>query len=57
MLIARHFQYRVEGFFRQIFIDGSFGKTKHYDILVEFQVSGEAFTVRYARKYETFSAE
>ena len=40
VLVARHFQYRVECFFRQIVIDGPLGKTKYYAIRVEFQVRG-----------------
>ena len=37
ILVARHFQYRLECFFRQIFIVGPLGKTKYYAIRVEFQ--------------------
>ena len=36
VVVARHFQYRVECFFRQIVIDGSLVKTKYYVIRVEF---------------------
>ena len=36
VLVARHFQYRVEVFFKEIVIDGPFGKTKYYAICVEF---------------------
>ena len=38
VLVARHFQYRVEIFFKVIVLDGSLGKTSHYAIRVEFQV-------------------
>ena len=40
VLVARHFQYLVECFFRQIVIDGALDKTKYYTIRVEFQVPG-----------------
>ena len=40
VLVARHFQYRVEVFFKEIVVDGSFGKSKYYAIRVEFQVYG-----------------
>ena len=40
VLVARHFQYRVEIFFKVIVLDGSLGKTSYYAILVEFQVRG-----------------
>ena len=40
VLVARHFQYRVEVFFKEIIIDGPLGKTKYYAIHVEFQVRG-----------------
>ena len=36
VLVARHFQYRVEIFFKGIVIDGPLGKTKYYVIRVEF---------------------
>ena len=39
-LVARHFQYRVEMFFRIIVLDGPLGKTQYYAILVEFQARG-----------------
>ena len=40
VLLARHFQYRVETFFKNIIITGSFGKVTYYAIRVEFQVRG-----------------
>ena len=40
VLVARHFQYRVEAFFKEIVVDGPLGKTKDYAIHVEFQVRG-----------------
>ena len=42
VLLARHFQHRVEIFFKEILItkDGSSGKIKYYDIRVEFQFRG-----------------
>ena len=36
--VARHFQFRVKMFFREVILDGSPGKTKYYVIRVEFQV-------------------
>ena len=38
VLVARHFQYRVEIFFKAIVLDGPLGKTSYYAIRVEFQV-------------------
>ena len=40
VLVARHFQYRVENFFKGIILDGPLGKTQYYAIRVEFQVRG-----------------
>ena len=40
VLLARHFQYRVETFFKEIVLSGLIGKVKHYAIRVEFQVRG-----------------
>ena len=40
ILLARHFQYRVEVFFKEIVSDVPLGKNKHYAISVEFQVKG-----------------
>ena len=40
ILVARHFQYRVEVFFKEIVVDGPLGKTKYYAIRVELQVGG-----------------
>ena len=39
-LVARHFQCRVETFFKIIVIDGHLGKTQYYAIRVEFKVTG-----------------
>ena len=40
VLPARHFQYRVEVFFKVIVLNGPLGKVKYYAIRVEFQVRG-----------------
>ena len=40
VLLARHFQYRVENFFKEIVLNGELGKIKYYAIRVEFQVRG-----------------
>ena len=40
ILAARHFQFRVEAFFKQILFDGPLEKIKYYVIRVEFQVRG-----------------
>ena len=41
VMAARHFQYRVEGFFFElILIDGPLSKSKYYAIRVKFQVGG-----------------
>ena len=40
VLVARHFQYREEIFFKVIVLDGPLGKTQHYAIRVKFQVRG-----------------
>ena len=38
VLVVRHFQYRVEMFFKVIVLDGPLGKTQYYGTWVEFQV-------------------
>ena len=40
VLVARHFQYRVQVFFKEILLDGPLGKTEFYVYRVEFQVRG-----------------
>ena len=40
VVLARHFQYRVEIFFKVIIINGPLGKVKYHAIRVEFQVRG-----------------
>ena len=40
VLVARHFQYRVETFFKVIVLDEPLVKTSYYAIRVEFQVRG-----------------
>ena len=40
MLIARHFQHKVQVFFQEILLDGSLDKTKYYALRVEFQERG-----------------
>ena len=40
VLLACHFQYRVEVFFKVIVVDGPLGKVKYHAIRVEFQVRG-----------------
>ena len=40
VFVARHFQYRVEAFFKEIVLNGPLGKVKEYAIRVEFQVRG-----------------
>ena len=40
VLVARHFQYKVEVFFKDIILDGPLGKTKCYTIRIEFQERG-----------------
>ena len=40
VLVARHFQFIVDMFFKEIILDGPLGKTKYYVIRVEFQVRG-----------------
>ena len=39
VLVARHFQYRVECFFRQIVMDRPSGKTKYYVVHFIYTVS------------------
>ena len=40
VLVVRHFQYRVEMFFKIIVFDGPLGKTLYYAIRAELQVRG-----------------
>ena len=40
VLVARHFQYKAEIFFKVIALDGPLGKTQYYAFRVEFQVRG-----------------
>ena len=40
VVVARHFQYKVEVFFKELILDGPLGKTKYYAIGIEFQEGG-----------------
>ena len=40
VLVASHFQYRIEVFFEESMIDGPLGKTKYYTLRNEFQERG-----------------
>ena len=40
MLVARHFQYKVEIFFKFIIIEGLVGKILYYAVRIELQVRG-----------------
>ena len=40
VLVVRHFQYRVEIFFKTIILNGPLGKTNYYAICVEIQIRG-----------------
>ena len=40
VLLARHFQYRVEVFYKEIVINGPLGKLKYHVIRIEFQFRG-----------------
>ena len=40
VLVASHFQYKVEIFFKEIILDSPMGKTKYYAICIEFQERG-----------------
>ena len=40
VLVARHFQFRVETFFKIIVVNGPLGKVNYYAIRVEFQFRG-----------------
>ena len=42
VLLAKHFQYRVEVFFKQIVIDGPLGQDNYYAIRVEFELRGSS---------------
>ena len=44
VLVARHFQFRVEMFFKEIILDGLLGKRIYYVIRVGFQVRGNPHT-------------
>ena len=43
VLVARHFQCKVEVFFKKIILDGPLGKTKYYAIRIEFQERGSPY--------------
>ena len=42
VLLSRHFQYRVEVFFKEIVVNGPLEKVTYYAIRVEFQVRGSS---------------
>ena len=39
LLVTRHFQYKVKGFFEKIMLHDSLSKTKYYATQIEFQES------------------
>ena len=40
VLVARHFQYKEQVFFKEIVLDGPLSKTKYYALRIEFQERG-----------------
>ena len=48
--MARHFQYKVEVFFREIILGGPLGKTKYYAICTEFQERGSPHVHSYMER-------
>ena len=40
VLVARHFQYKVQVFFKETVLDGPLEKTKYYALRIEFQEKG-----------------
>ena len=40
VLVARHFQYKVQVSFKEIVLDGPLGKIKYYPLRIEFQERG-----------------
>ena len=40
VLVARHFQYKIQLFFKELILDGRLGKTKYYALRIEFQERG-----------------
>ena len=40
VLVARHFQYNVEVFSKEVILDGPLGKMKYYAVHIEFQERG-----------------
>ena len=45
VLLARHFQYRVEVFYKEIVINGPLGKVKFHVIRIEFQFRGSPLPI------------
>ena len=45
--MARHFQYKVEVFFKDIILDGPLSKTKYYAVRTEFQERGSSHVHSY----------
>ena len=46
VLVARHFQYRGEVFFKEIFVDGALRKTTYYSLRIDFNfLARHMFTV------------
>ena len=37
VFVARHYQYKVQVFFKELILDGPLGKTKYYALCIEFQ--------------------
>ena len=40
VLVARHFQYKVQVFLKELILDGPLGKTKYYALRIEFRERG-----------------
>ena len=41
VLVARHFQYKVQVFFKELILDGPLGKTKYYALRIAFHKKGK----------------
>ena len=57
VLLARHFQYRVESFFKEIVLNGPLGKVIYYVIRVEFQTRGSPHCLLWKKNMPTLSIE
>ena len=55
--MGRHFQYKIEVFFKKNILDGSLGKTTYHAIRIKFQEMGSLHVHSFIRIFNALNIE